>query len=292
MSKKRLITIIVLGAAAFTAYLAAFTVSEIQQALVVQFGNPKRVIRDAGLHFKIPVIQQVIYLDKRLLNLDPAAQEIIASDQKRLVVDAIARFRIIDPLLTYQTSQNETGARQRLRTIVISNLRQVLGEQAFENLLSGERAQLMLDIRDSVNANALTLGIEMVDVRLRHVDLPPANSQAIYQRMQSEREREAREARAKGREQAVRIRAQAERERTVLLAVAERDSSILRGQGDGQAVKIYADAYNTDIEFFEFYRSMQAYQKTMTSEDTTLVLSPDSEFFKFFGLMGGIKDKR
>ncbi len=292
MSKKRLITIIVLGAAAFTAYLAAFTVSEIQQALVVQFGNPKRVIRDAGLHFKIPVIQQVIYLDKRLLNLDPAAQEIIASDQKRLVVDAIARFRIIDPLLTYQTSQNETGARQRLRTIVISNLRQVLGEQAFENLLSGERAQLMVDIRDSVNANALTLGIEMVDVRLRHVDLPPANSQAIYQRMQSEREREAREARAKGREQAVRIRAQAERERTVLLAVAERDSSILRGQGDGQAVKIYADAYNTDIEFFEFYRSMQAYQKTMTSEDTTLVLSPDSEFFKFFGLMGGIKDKR
>ncbi len=292
MSKKRLITIIVLGAAAFTAYLAAFTVSEIQQALVVQFGNPKRVIRDAGLHFKIPIIQQVIYLDKRLLNLDPAAQEIIASDQKRLVVDAIARFRIIDPLLTYQTSQNETGARQRLRTIVISNLRQVLGEQAFENLLSGERAQLMLDIRDSVNANALTLGIEMVDVRLRHVDLPPANSQAIYQRMQSEREREAREARAKGREQAVRIRAQAERERTVLLAVAERDSSILRGQGDGQAVKIYADAYNTDIEFFEFYRSMQAYQKTMTSEDTTLVLSPDSEFFKFFGLMGGIKDKR
>lgn len=292
MSKKRLITIIVLGAAAFTAYLAAFTVSEIQQALVVQFGNPKRVIRDAGLHFKIPIIQQVIYLDKRLLNLDPAAQEIIASDQKRLVVDAIARFRIIDPLLTYQTSQNETGARQRLRTIVISNLRQVLGEQAFENLLSGERAQLMLDIRDSVNANALTLGIEMVDVRLRHVDLPPANSQAIYQRMQSEREREAREARAKGREQAVRIRAQAERERTVLLAIAERDSSILRGQGDGQAVKIYADAYNTDIEFFEFYRSMQAYQKTMTSEDTTLVLSPDSEFFKFFGLMGGIKDKR
>ena len=292
MSKTRLITIIVLGVAAFTAYLAAFTVSEIQQALVVQFGNPKRVIRDAGLHFKIPIIQQVIYLDKRLLNLDPAAQEIIASDQKRLVVDAIARFRIIDPLLTYQTSQNETGARQRLRTIVISNLRQVLGEQAFENLLSGERAQLMVDIRDSVNANTLSLGIEMVDVRLRHVDLPPANSQAIYQRMQSEREREAREARAKGREQAVRIRAQAERERTVLLAVAERDSSILRGQGDGQAVKIYADAYNTDIEFFEFYRSMQAYQKTMTSEDTTLVLSPDSEFFKYFGLMGGIKDKR
>lgn len=292
MNKKRIITLMVLGAAAFTAYLAAFTVSETQQALVVQFGNPKRTIRDAGLHFKIPFIQQVIYLDKRILNLDPAAQEIIASDQKRLVVDAIARFRIIDPLLTYQTSQNETGARQRLRTIVISNLRQVLGEQAFENLLSGERAQLMLDIRDSVNANALSLGIEMVDVRLRHVDLPPANSQAIYQRMQSEREREAREARAKGREQAVRIRAQAERERTVLLAVAERDSSILRGEGDGRAVKIFADAFNTDKEFFEFYRSMQAYRKTMSSEDTTLVLSPDSEFFKFFGLVGRREDKR
>ena len=292
MSKKRIITIMVLGAAAFTAYLAAFTVSETQQALVVQFGNPKRTIQDAGLHFKIPFIQQVIYLDKRILNLDPAAQEIIASDQKRLVVDAIARFRIADPLLTFQTSQNETGARQRLRTIVISNLRQVLGEQAFENLLSGERAQLMLDIRDSVNANAQSLGIDMVDVRLRHVDLPPANSQAIYQRMQSEREREAREARAKGREQAVRIRAQAERERTVLLAVAERDSSILRGEGDGQAVKIFADAFKTDEEFYEFYRSMQAYRKTMSSEDTTLVLSPDSEFFKFFGLLGRNEDKR
>lgn len=292
MSMKRIITLLVLGAAAFTAYLAAFTVSETQQALVVQFGNPKRTIRDAGLHFKIPFIQQVIYLDKRILNLDPAAQEIIASDQKRLVVDAIARFRIMDPLLTYQTAQNENGAKQRLRTIVISNLRQVLGEQAFENLLSGERAQLMLDIRDSVNANAQSMGIEMVDVRLRHVDLPPANSLNIYQRMQSEREREAREARAKGREQAVRIRAQAERERTVLLAVAEKDSSILRGQGDGRAVKIFADAFNTDKEFFEFYRSMQAYRKTMSSEDTTLVLSPDSEFFKFFGLMGGIKDKR
>ena len=292
MNKKRIITLMVLGAAAFTAYLAAFTVSETQQALVVQFGNPKRTIRDAGLHFKIPFIQQVIFLDKRILNLDPAAQEIIASDQKRLVVDAIARFRIVDPLLTYQTSQNETGARQRLRTIVISNLRQVLGEQAFENLLSGERAQLMLDIRDSVSANAESLGIEMVDVRLRHVDLPPANSQAIYQRMQSEREREAREARAKGREQAVRIRAQAERERTVLLAVAERDSSILRGKGDGLAVKIFADAFNTDKEFFEFYRSMQAYRKTMSSEDTTLVLSPDSEFFKFFGLLGRREDKR
>ena len=292
MSKKRIIILMVLGAAAITAYLAAFTVSETQQALVVQFGNPKRTIQDAGLHFKIPFIQQVIYLDKRILNLDPAAQEIIASDQKRLVVDAIARFRIIDPLLTYQTSQNEAGAKQRLRTIVISNLRQVLGEQAFENLLSGERAQLMLDIRDSVNANAATLGIEVVDVRLRHVDLPPANSLNIYQRMQSEREREAREARAKGREQAVRIRAQAERERTVLLAVAEKEASILKGEGDGLAVKIFADAFNTDKEFFEFYRSMQAYRKTMSSEDTTLVLSPDSEFFKFFGLLGTREDKR
>ena len=292
MSKTRIITLVILGVAAFTLYLAAFTVSETQQALVVQFGNPKRTIRDAGLHFKIPVLQQVIYLDKRILNLDPPAQEIIASDQKRLVVDAIARFRIIDPLLTFQTSQTETRVAQRLGTIIISNLRQVLGEQAFENLLSGERAQLMLDIRDTVNADAASFGVEMVDVRLRRVDLPEANSQAIYQRMQTEREREAQESRAKGREQAVRIRAQAERERTVLLAVAERDSSILRGEGDGRAVKIFADAFNTDKEFFEFYRSMQAYRKTMSSEDTTLVLSPDSEFFKFFGLMGGIKDKR
>ena len=292
MSMKRIVPYLILAALAFSAYLAAFTVSEIQQALVVQFGNPKRTIRDAGLHFKIPFFQQVIYLDKRILNLDPPAQEIIASDQKRMVVDAIARFRIIDPLLTYQTSQNEIGAAQRLGTIIISNLRQVLGEQTFESLLSGERAQLMLDIRDSVNANALSFGIEMVDVRIRRVDLPEQNSQAIYQRMETERQREAQEARAKGREQAVRIRAQAERERTVLLAVAEKDSEILRGEGDGRAVKIFAKAFTTDEEFFEFYRSMQAYQKTMTGEDTTLVLSPDSEFFKYFGLRGRLEGKR
>jgi membrane protease subunit HflC len=292
MSMKRIISYLILAALALSVYSAAYTVSETQQALVVQFGNPKRTTRDAGLHFKIPFLQQVIYLDKRILNLDPPAQEIIASDQKRLVVDAIARFRILDPLMTYQTSVNEVGAAQRLGTIIISNLRQVLGEQTFAALLSGERAQLMLDIRDSVNANAKSFGIEMVDVRIRRVDLPEANSQAIFQRMQTEREREAQEARAKGREQAVRIRAQAERERTVLLAEAERQASILRGEGDGRAVKIFADAFTTDEDFFEFYRSMQAYRIAMTGEDTTLVLSPDSEFFKFFGLMGGNRDKR
>ena len=292
MSIKRIIPYLILAAAAFTLYLAAFTVSETQQALVVQFGNPKRTIQTAGLHFKIPFLQQIIYLDKRILNLDPPAQEIIASDQKRLVVDAIARFRIVNPLLTYQTSQTEARVAQRLGTIIISNLRQVLGEEAFESLLSGERAQLMLDIRDTVNIDAESFGVEMVDVRLRRVDLPLANSQAIYQRMQTEREREAQEARARGREQAVRIRAQAERERTVLLAIAERDASILRGEGDGQAVKIFADAFKTDEEFYEFYRSMQAYRKTMSSEDTTLVLSPDSEFFKFFGLLGRNEDRR
>ena len=292
MKMKRILPFVVLIFLLLGGYLAAFTVSETQQALVVQFGNPKRTIKDAGLHFKIPVLQQVIYLDKRILNLDPPKQEIIASDQKRLVVDAIARFKIVDPLLTFQSSQNEAGAAQRLGTIIISNLRQVLGEQTFATLLSGERAQLMLDIRDSVNLNAQALGLEIVDVRIRRVDLPEANSQAIFQRMQTEREREAQEARAKGREQAVRIRAQAERERTVLLAEAERQASILKGQGDGLAVKIFADAFTTDEDFFEFYRSMQAYRLAMSSEDTTLVLSPDSEFFKFFGLVGGREDKR
>lgn len=288
----RMVKYLILFALAFSAYLAAFTVSETQQALVVQFGNPKRTIRDAGLHFKIPFLQQVIYLDKRILNLEPPAQEIIASDQKRLVVDAVARFRIVDPLLTYQSAQNEIGAAQRLSTIIVSNLRQILGEEAFETLLSGERAKLMRDIRDSVNENAKAFGIEMVDVRMRRVDLPEANSQAIFQRMQTEREREAQEARARGREQAVRIRSQAERERTVLLADAERQSAIIRGEGDGQAVKIFADAYKQDEEFFEFYRSMQAYRKTLGPEDTTLVLSPDSEFFKFFGLLEHERNRR
>jgi len=205
----------------FIGVSSLFTVTEVEQALVLQLGEHKKTIQEPGLYFKLPFIQNVIFLDKRILNLDVPPQEIIASDQKRLVVDAIARFKIIDPLLTYQTRGNEINAAQALATLLSSNLREVLGREEFITLLSGERANLMTRIRDGVNQGAATFGIEIVDVRIRRADLPDANSQAIYTRMNTEREREARETRAEGGEQALRIRAEAERQRTILLAEAE-----------------------------------------------------------------------
>lgn len=270
----------------FIGYLSVFTVTQIEQALVIQFGEHKRTEQDPGLKFKYPW-QNVIFLDKRILNLDLRPEEIVSSDQKRMVVDAIARFRIVDPLLTFQTRRNEVGVAQALVTMVSSSVREVLAREQFLTLLSGERATLMRQIRDSVNAEAQTLGVAIVDVRLRRVDLPVRNSQSIYERMNTARKQEADEIRAEGQEQAQRIRAQAERERTVLLANAERDSQILRGEGDGEAVSIFADAYNKDKDFFEFYRSMQAYRKALGRDDTTLVLSPNSEFFKYFKDMDG-----
>jgi len=275
--------------ALFLGISSLFTVTEVEQALVLQLGEHKKTIQEPGLYFKLPFVQNVIFLDKRILNLDVPPQEIIASDQKRLVVDAIARFKIIDPLLTYQTRGNEANAAQALATLLSSNLREVLGREEFITLLSGERANLMTRIRDGVNRGAATFGIEIVDVRIRRADLPEANSQAIYTRMNTEREREARETRAEGGEQALRIRAEAERERTILLAVAERDSQILRGEGDSEAVRIFAESFGRDIEFFEFYRTMQAYRKALNNDDTTLVLSPNSEFFKFLDSMYGNK---
>lgn len=281
-------TALIVGAL-FLGISSVFTVTEVEQALVLQLGEHKKTVREPGLYFKLPFVQNVIFLDKRILNLDVPSQEIIASDQKRLVVDAIARFKIIDPLLTYQTRGNEANAAQALATLLSSNLREVLGREEFITLLSGERANLMTRIRDGVNLGAATFGIEIVDVRIRRADLPEANSQAIYTRMNTEREREARETRAEGGEQALRIRAEAERERTILLAVAERDSQILRGEGDSEAVRIFAESFGRDIEFFEFYRTMQAYRKALNNDDTTLVLSPNSEFFKFLDSMYGNK---
>ncbi len=264
-----------------------FTVRETEQAIVMQFGDPRRVVREAGLHWKIPLVQQVKYLERRILNLDIPAQEVITSDQKRLEVDAFARFRILDPLLTYQTVGTEQRAALQLMNIVQSTVRQVLGAEAMRTIVSGEREALMARIRDFVNKEAKGMGIEIVDMRLRRVDLPEANSKAIYERMRTEREREAEEARAEGREQAARIRAQADRERTVLLAEAQRDAQRIRGEGDARAVKIFADAFGKDPDFFEFYRSMAAYRNALDKDNTTLILSPDSEFFDYFAGRNG-----
>ena len=279
--KKFIIPIVILIAA--TIYFSVFIVKEVNQAIVLQFGDPKRIIMKPGINFKIPFIQNVVFLDKRILNLDTPPEEVIASDQKRLIVDAFARFQIVDPLKFYISVGNERVARSRLSTIINSRIRSVLGTQRLQTLLSADRTNQMSLIQDGVNNEAENFGIKIVDVRIKRADLPQANSDAIYKRMQTEREREAKEFRAKGAEMAAEITANADKEVTVILANAEKSSQILKGEGDGKRNKIFADAFGQDPEFFAFYRAMQAYEKALIGGETSLILSPDSEFFKFFG---------
>ena len=345
--------IVVLG---ITAFQSIFIVQEINQAIVLQFGDPKKIVNKSGLNFKLPFIQNVAYLDKRVLNLDNPPEEVIAADQKRLIVDAIARFKIVDPLKFYISVGNERVARQRLATIINSRIRGVLGKQELATLLSKDRAKQMsiiqndvnteaknfgieiVDplkfyisvgnervarqrlatiinsrirgvlgkqelatllskdrakqmsiIQNDVNTEAKNFGIEIVDVRIKRADLPQANSEAIYARMQTERQREAKEFRAQGAEIATRIKSTADKEVTVILANAKKKSEIMKGEGDGQRNKIFADAFGKDPQFFSFYRAMQSYEKALIGGDTSLILSPDSDFFKFFGKSGLIK---
>jgi len=279
----------VLVVAGFAIYLSLFTVKEINQAIVLQFGDPKRVIAEPGLQVKIPFIQNVVFLDRRILSLDPAPEEVIASDQKRLIVDAYARFKIVDPLKFYVSVGNEMVARSRLATIINSRLRSVLGKHSLATLLSEDRTKQMAIIQDGVNNEAEKFGITIIDIRIKRADLPQANSEAIYKRMQTEREREAKQFRARGAEMAVTITSTADKEVTVLLANAKKQSEIMKGEGDGRRNKIFADAFGKDPEFFSFYRAMQAYEKALIGGDTSLILSPDSDFFKFFGNTGIIK---
>ena len=275
--------VVVIGVIVFQ---SLFIVQEINQAIVLQFGDPKKIITKAGLNFKLPFIQNVVFLDKRILNLDNDPQEVIAADQKRLIVDAIARFKIVDPLKFYISVGNERVARSRLSTIINSRIRGVLGTQELATLLSTDRTKQMAIIQNDVNTEAKTLGIQIVDVRIKRADLPQANSEAIYKRMQTEREREAKEFRAQGAEIAQKIRSTADKDVTVLLAEANKKSEIMKGEGDGLRNKIFADAYGKDPKFFSFYRSMQSYEKSLVGKDTSLILSPDSDFFKFFGKSG------
>jgi len=275
-----LLIIIIIGALTF---FSVFVVKEINQAIVLQFGDPKRIITTPGLQVKIPFIQNVVFLDRRILSLDPAPEEVIASDQKRLIVDAFARFKIVDPLKFYISVGNERVARSRLATIINSRLRSVLGKQSLATLLSKDRAKQMALIQEGVNNEAKKFGIEIIDVRIKRADLPQANSEAIFRRMQTEREREAKEFRAKGAEMAVTITSTADKEVTVILANADKESEIMKGEGDGLRNKIFADAFGRDPEFFAFYRAMQAYEKALIGGETSLILSPEGDFFKFFG---------
>jgi len=272
--------IVVIGVFLFQSIII---VQEINQAIVLQFGDPKKIISKAGLNFKLPFIQNVVFLDKRILNLDNAPQEVIASDQKRLIIDAITRFQITDPLKFYISVGNERVARSRLSTIINSRIRGVLGTQELATLLSTDRTKQMAIIQSDVNEEAKSFGIKIIDVRIKRADLPPANSDAIYKRMQTEREREAKEFRAEGAEIAQKIRSTADKDVTVLLANANKKSEIMKGEGDGQRNKIFANAFGQDPQFFAFYRAMQAYETALIGGETSMVLSPDSEFFKFFG---------
>ncbi|HEY1797153.1 MAG TPA: protease modulator HflC [Stellaceae bacterium] len=280
---RRILTIVavVLIAVGVLADSSLFIVEQTEQALVLQFGQPVRVVRDPGLYFKRPFIQNVISYDKRVLDFEPPHEEVIASDQKRLVADSYTRYRIDDPLLFYQTVGTEDGVRARLLSIVSGSLRRVLGSVTLSDVLSEKRAAIMSHIRDEVAAEAKGFGIHVIDVRLRRADLPPENSEAIYARMQSERQQQAAQYRGEGSEAAQTVRANAERERTVILADANRDAQKLRGEGDAQAIKIYADAYGQDKSFFAFYRSLAAYKDALNGQTTTFVLAPDSEFFRY-----------
>jgi membrane protease subunit HflC len=267
---------------ALLAYNTLFTVKQTEQAIVLQFGEPKRVVEQPGLQVKLPWQSYVTY-DKRVLDYDLPAARVTAADQKPMIVDAYARFRITNPLLFYQAVGTEQVARTRLTPIMSGNVRNIISTVDLADVVSGKREITMRRIRDAVNAQAKTLGIDITDVRIRRADLPEENSKAIYARMRSDREREAAQFRAEGDRLAKEITADADRQRIEIIAEAQKQSQILRGQGDSDSIRIYADAFGKDKDFFAFYRSLQAYREALSGQDTTFVLSPDSEFFRYFG---------
>lgn len=283
MSKKILlplgILVIALGICLFD---ALFTVHQTKQAIVLQFGAPKRVISEPGLNVKIPFIQDVRYIEKRVLNFDPEPERVILADQRPLIVDSFSRYRITEPLVYIQRVSSERALLDRLGPIVNGTLRAVFGDINLTSVLSAERADLMDTVRDRVNSAVQDFGIDMVDVRVGRADLAREVSESVYERMRSERERDAAEFRAQGQEQYDRITAAAEREATVIRAEARRESDILRGEGEGERTRILNDAYGQDPEFFRFYRSMEAYEQSFASENTYMVLSTDSDFFRYF----------
>jgi membrane protease subunit HflC len=269
-------------AALIVAYGSLFTVYQTDQVIVVRLGQPIRVVTTPGLNFKVPLLDSVISVDKRIVDLENPAQEVIASDQKRLVVDAFARYRISDALKFYQTIGAIEGANARLSTLLNSALRRVLGEASTTDIVRDKRAELMSQVRMQLENEAQSFGIAVVDVRIRRADLPEQNSQAVYQRMQTERQREAAEFRAEGSQRSQEIRAKADRDVTVLIAEAQSKGEQTRGEGDAERNRIYAEAYGRDPDFFTFYRSMQAYEAGLKSNDTRMVLKPDSDFFRYF----------
>jgi membrane protease subunit HflC len=282
-----IVTLILLFLIAIVAYSSIFTVQQTEQALVVRLGRPVDVVSQPGLNFKAPFIDTVISIDKRILDLENPSQEVIASDQKRLVVDAFARYRIKDALRFYQSVGSIQAANLQLTTLLNAALRRVLGEVTFITVVRDEREALMAKIRTQLDREAEGYGIEVVDVRIRRADLPEANSQAVYERMKTERQREAAEFRAQGGQKAQEIRSKADREAVVIIADANSTSEQVRGTGDAERNRLFAEAYGKDPDFFAFYRSMSAYEQGLKANDTRFLLRPDSDFFRFFGSASG-----
>ncbi len=263
-------------------YSSLFQVYQTRQALVVRLGNPREVVTQPGLHVKMPLLDTVIYVDKRILDLENPSQEVIAADQKQLMVDAFARYRVVDALRFYQTVGTVDGANSRLSPFLNSALRAALGEATLTQVVRDQREQLMARVRDQLDREAQQFGIQVVDVRIRRADLPEQNSQAVYKRMQTEREREAQEFRSQGTQRAQEIRARADRDATVIVAEATSKGEQTRGDGDAERNRIFAEAFSKDPDFFAFYRSMQAYDTGLQQGDTRMVVRPDSEFFRYF----------
>jgi modulator of FtsH protease HflC len=285
------IVVVIVGAVSAAAYFALFIVHQNEQGIVLEFGKPVRIISDAGLYWKLPVVQTVQYFDKRILDLDMPEQELQASDQKRIKVDAFARYRIIDPLLFYQSMRDERNVRTRLGPVLDASLRRVVGSAVLTDLVRDQREALMKKIAAQVNEEGKEFGLEVVDVRIKRADLPEQNQKNVFDRMRAERQREAAEFRAEGSGAANRIRANADREVTIIRGEATREAEQLRGEGDAERNRIFAEAFNRDPDFFGFYRSMQAYEQSFKAPDkksterqgeTRMIISPDSDFFRYF----------
>ena len=280
MKSKNIFIIIACLIALVFAFDTFFVVNQTEQAVVFQFGKPKRVVKDAGLKIKVPFLENVIHFDNRLQEINTEDKEVIASDQKRLIINAFVKYKIVDPILYYTRVRDEYGFENKFSTILDSSLRQVIGEVPLNSLLSEKRVDVMEKIQDVVDAKAKQFGVEIVDVRITRSDLPQANSNAIYKRMQTDREREAREIRAEGEEMAQKIRANTDKEKTFLLSEARKQAEVTMGEGEATANKIYSKSYSKDPEFYEFYRTMQAYKNSLNNGKTKLILSPNSEFLK------------
>jgi membrane protease subunit HflC len=281
MKRASIFAIVIIVAILIVVSQTLHTVDQTESVLIVQLGKPVKAIKEPGLYFKKPFMQQVIKFDNRLLIYDASPSVIITKDKKNLVVDNYAKWRIVEPLKYYQTVKNETGAQSRLDDIIFSNLRQELGKHDLVDIVAETRASLMKTVTEKTNEAAKSFGIEVVDVRIKRADLPPENERAVYERMRAEREREAKRYRSEGEERALGIKAQADREKTILLSEATRKGEVLKGEGDAVATRLYAQAYTKDPEFFYFLNTMEAYKKTFGDKDT-LVLTPDSEFFRYF----------